>query len=121
MWNGGVIIATKDRNPENVCKLIEEYKIELLPASPTFLNLLLLSGAYKDYNLKSLKIISYGTEPMPESTLKRLKMTFPDVKLLQTYGLIELGVMRSKSEKNDPEKEYLYHFLTIITIMYCIC
>ena len=99
--NGSVVIATKDRNPENVCKLIEEYKIELLPASPTFLNLLLLSGTHEDYDLSSLKIISYGTEPMPESTLKRLKKIFPEVKLLQTYGLIELGVMQSKSEKDD--------------------
>ncbi len=99
--NGGVVIATKDRNPENVCKLIEKQKIELLPASPTFLNLLMLSGAYKNYDMNSLKIISYGTEPMPERTLKRLKIIFPDVKLLQTYGLIELGVMRSKSEKDD--------------------
>lgn len=99
--NGGVVIAIKDRSPENVCKLIEKHKIELLPASPTFLNLLLLSGVYENYNLSSLKIISYGTEPMPESTLKRLEIIFPNVKLLQTYGLIELGVMRSKSKKND--------------------
>ncbi len=99
--NGGVVIATKDRNPENVCKLIEKQKIELLPASPTFLNLMMLSGAYENYDMNSLKIISYGTEPMPDSTLKRLKIIFPDVKLLQTYGLIELGVMRSKSEKDD--------------------
>jgi len=99
--NGGVVIATKDRRPQKICKLIEKYKIELLPASPTFLNLLLLSGVYKNYDLDSLKIISYGTEPMPESTLKNLKRIFPNVKLLQTYGLIELGVMRSKSEKDD--------------------
>ena len=99
--NGGVVIPTKDRRPENICKLIEKYQIELLPTSPTFLNLMLLSDAYKDYDLESLKIISYGTEPMPESTLKRLKLVFPVVKLLQTYGLIELGVMRSKSEKDD--------------------
>jgi len=99
--NGGTVIATRDRNPENVCKLIKLHQIELLPASPTFLNLMLLSKAYENYDLSSLKIISYGTEPMPESTLKRLKRIFPDVKLLQTYGLIELGVMRSKSEKDD--------------------
>ena len=99
--NGGVVIATKDRNPENVCELIEKHEIELLPVSPTFLNLMLLSGAYENYDLSSLKIISYGTEPMPENTLKRLKVIFPGVKLLQTYGLIELGVMRTKSEKDD--------------------
>jgi long-chain acyl-CoA synthetase len=99
--NSSVVIATKDRNPDNICRLIETHQIELLPASPTFLNLMLLSGAHNNYNLNSLKIISYGTEPMPKSTLKRLKIVFPHVKLLQTYGLIELGVMQSKSEKDD--------------------
>jgi len=99
--NGGVLITTNDRNPTSVCELIEKHAIELLPVSPTFLNLMLLSGAYEDYDLSSLKIISYGTEPMPENTLKRLIKIFPGVRFLQTYGLIELGVMRSKSEKDD--------------------
>jgi long-chain acyl-CoA synthetase len=83
------------------CSLIEKYKIELLPASPTFLNLLLLSEAYNEFDLSSLRIISYGTEPMLPSTLQRLKTLFPTVKLQQTYGLIELGVLRSKSESDE--------------------
>jgi len=98
--NGGTVIATIDRTPKNICKLIQDYQIELLPASPTFLNLLILSSAYENYNLESLKIISYGTEPMLLSTLGRLKKIFPEVKFRQTYGLIELGVLRSQS-KND--------------------
>ena len=56
--NGGTVIATRDRDPENVCKIIELHQIELLPASPTFLNLMLMSGAYKNYDMNSLKIIS---------------------------------------------------------------
>ena len=46
-------------------------------------------------------IISYGTEPMPKTTLNKMQKIFPKVKLLQTYGLIELGVMRSSSESNN--------------------
>ena len=99
--NGGVVIATRDRTPDNICKLVEKHRIELLPASPTFLNLMLLSGAHEQSDMSSLKIISYGTEPMPESTLIRMEHDFPGVKLLQTYGLIELGVLRSKSENNN--------------------
>jgi|TARA_B100001971_G_C18255056_1_gene581386 acyl-coenzyme A synthetase/AMP-(fatty) acid ligase len=99
--NGGAVITAKDRSPNNVCRLIEMHSIELLPASPTFLNLLMISESYKEYDLSSLKIISYGTEPMTKGTLLRLKNTFPKVKLLQTYGLIELGVLRSKSKSND--------------------
>lgn len=99
--NGGVVLSLKDRNPKSVCEFIEKHNIELLPASPTFLNLLLISEAYKNNDLSSLKLITYGTEPMPQTTLKRLKKTFPGLKLQQTYGLIELGVMRSKSKSDD--------------------
>lgn len=99
--NGGVVLATKDRKPEPICEFIQKHKIELLPASPTFLNLLILSGIYNKYDLSSLKLITYGTEPMPETTLKRAKSIFPDIAFQQTYGLIELGVLRSKSKSDD--------------------
>lgn len=99
--NAGVVIAPKDRTPKSVCRLIENYSIELLPVSPSFLNLLLLSNAYKDNDLSSLKLITYGAEPMPMYTLKRAKSVFTDVRFQQTYGLIELGVLRSKSESDD--------------------
>jgi len=99
--NGGTVVTLENRNPVYVCSLIEKYKVELLPTSPTFLNMLLLSRAYEKYKLESLKVISYGAEPMPESLLNHLNKLFPNIKLQQTYGLIELGVMRSKSENND--------------------
>lgn len=99
--NGGVVISTHVRTPENVCRLIEQNRIELLPASPTFLNLLLLSEVYTKFDLSSLSMISYGTEPMLPSTLQKLKTIFPNVRLLQTYGLIELGVLKSKSKSDD--------------------
>ena len=99
--NSGLVLTIKDRDPDSICAFIEKHKIELLPASPTFLNLLLISEAYKNYDLSSLRLITYGTEPMPLSTLEKLKMTFPDIKLQQTYGLIELGVLRSKSKSDN--------------------
>lgn len=99
--NYGTLISVKERTPDSVCKLIQDNNIEILPASPTFLNLLLISEAYKRYDLSSLKIITYGTEPMPQNTLNRLNQLFPNVKIQQTYGLIELGVLRAKSMSND--------------------
>jgi len=98
LFNGGCLIIPQKRNPEYICQLIEEYEIELLPTTPTFLNLLLARKSYEGYDLSSLKIISYGTEPMPQSTLDRLREIFPNVRFQQTYGLSELGVLRSKSK-----------------------
>jgi acyl-coenzyme A synthetase/AMP-(fatty) acid ligase len=98
--NGGTVVVLDNRTPDYVCQLIEKYQVELLPTSPTFLNMLVLSRAYERYSLQSLKVISYGAEPMPASLLEHLNRLFPAVKLQQTYGLIELGVMRSQSEEN---------------------
>ena len=99
--NAGVVGVPTERTPEKICEFIETYKIELLPTTPTFINLILMSRAYDKYNLSSLKIVSYGTESMPESTLRLFHKLYPKVKLKQTYGLTELGVMRTKSKASD--------------------
>ncbi len=98
--NAGCVITVQDRSPAAVCAAIEKHGAQLLPTSPTFINLLLLSEAYKRYDLSSLQLVTYGTEVMPESTLKRVCELLPDVRLLQTYGLTELGVLRSKSRSS---------------------
>jgi acyl-CoA synthetase (AMP-forming)/AMP-acid ligase II len=99
--NGGCIVTVRDRTPDTVLSAIEKYKVELLPTSPTFINLVLLSEAYRRYNLTSLRTVTYGTEPMPESTLRRFHNLFPDIELQQTYGLSEVGILRSKSKSSD--------------------
>ncbi|WP_339770983.1 fatty acid--CoA ligase family protein [uncultured Paraglaciecola sp.] len=95
--NGGTAVVPSHRTPESVCLAIEKHKVEVLPTSPTFLNLLLLSGAADNVDLSSLKLITYGTETMPDSTLTAITTRFPQTKLLQTYGLSEVGILRSKS------------------------
>jgi long-chain acyl-CoA synthetase len=99
--NAGCVVTVQDRRPQTICRTVQDHRVELLPTSPTFLNLLLVSEAYRQYDLSSLKMVTYGTEVMPESTLKRFHATFPDVKLLQTYGLSEVGILRSKSKSSD--------------------
>jgi len=96
--NGGTVISVKVRDPQTVCRTIEQNAIELLPVTPSFLNLLIMSGEYKNWDLSSLKIISYGTEVMPVFTLERVRTLFPGVQFQQTYGLSELGVLRTKSK-----------------------
>jgi acyl-coenzyme A synthetase/AMP-(fatty) acid ligase len=95
--NGGLVATISDRRPGAVCEAIERHRVEVLPTTPTFLNLLLLSGEHRQHDLSSLRLITYGTEPMPASTLERLHEAFPGVRLQQTYGLSELGILRSKS------------------------
>jgi long-chain acyl-CoA synthetase len=99
--NAGAVVVAEDRMPARICEAIARHRVELLPTSPTFLNLLLLSEEWQKHDLSSLKVITYGTEPMPASTLKRVHAAFPNVKLQQTYGLSELGILRSQSRGPD--------------------
>jgi acyl-CoA synthetase (AMP-forming)/AMP-acid ligase II len=99
--NAGAVVVSPSRDPHAVCATIAAQKVELLPTSPTFLNLLVLSEAYKHYDLSSLKLITYGTEMMPQRTLEKISEILPHVTLQQTYGLSEVGILRSKSERAD--------------------
>lgn len=95
------IIVLQDRSIHTVCKAIEGNQVKLLPTTPSFLNLFIASGAWKDYNLSSLDRITYGTEVMPESTLQKLTEIFPNTNFQQTYGLSELGVLKSESKSGN--------------------
>jgi long-chain acyl-CoA synthetase len=99
--NGGTVVVPADRMPRTVCEAIAAHRVELLPTSPTFLNLLLLSEEHTRHDLSSLQLITYGTEPMPAATLRKVHEAFPGVRLLQTYGLSELGILRSQSRSSD--------------------
>jgi len=98
---GGTGVCLPDRSPEAVCRVIEQSRATLLPTTPTFINLLIASYCYKNFDLSSVKLITYGTEVMPATTLAKMKEIFPNARIKQTYGLSELGVLRSKSESDD--------------------
>jgi acyl-CoA synthetase (AMP-forming)/AMP-acid ligase II len=96
----GTVVTVSDRSLTKICGAIQRFRVELLPATPSFLTLLMASKLHSDFDLSSLKRITYGTEVMPQSTLDRLIEAFPGVNLQQTYGLSEVGVLRSQS-RND--------------------
>lgn len=98
---GGTGVCLTDRSPESVCRAIEQTRASLLPTTPTFINILIASLCYKNFDLSSVKLITYGTEVMPAATLAKLNQIFSSAKIKQTYGLSELGVLRSKSENDD--------------------
>jgi acyl-CoA synthetase (AMP-forming)/AMP-acid ligase II len=49
----------------------------------------------------SLKKITYGTEPIQQFILDEFSRRYPHIKLQQTYGLSELGILSSKSKASN--------------------
>ena len=59
---GSLLAVPASRSPADVAATIALHRVAVLPASPTFLNLLLTAGLAG--GLASLRVITYGTEAM---------------------------------------------------------
>ena len=101
LFNRGVVIAPNSRTVESILKTCIQHNVEVLPTTPTFLRMLLMSDALSAHTPTSLKIISYGTERMDQPTLDALCQRLPDVDFRQTFGMSELGIVRVKSEARN--------------------
>ncbi|KUM90830.1 MULTISPECIES: ANL family adenylate-forming protein [Streptomyces] len=98
---GGTAVLPRHRTPDEICALIERHRILVLPTSPTYLNLIMVGGYHRTYDLSSLRLITYGTEPMSDELLDRVHRTFPGVRLLQTFGTSETGIATTTSESSS--------------------
>jgi long-chain acyl-CoA synthetase len=101
LFNKGVVVAPEARNVTSVLESCKKYEVEVLPTTPTFLRMMLMSGAVPNDVPPSLKIITYGTERMDQPTLDELCRLLPEVDFRQTFGMSELGIVRVKSKKRD--------------------
>lgn len=99
--SGGCIIFPKNRKVDTILKCIEKWKVEVLPTTPTFINMLLLSNNFSKYDLSSLRLVTYGTEAMSPIVLKKITEKLQKVNFKQTYGLSEVGILSTKSKNNS--------------------
>ncbi|AGL20660.1 class I adenylate-forming enzyme family protein [Actinoplanes sp. N902-109] len=99
--HGGTVVTVATRTPDAVFEALARHRVEVLPTTPTFLNMVLVSRAYERHQADALRLVTYGTEPMPVETLQRLRTALPGVRLKQTYGLSELGILPTKSRDDD--------------------
>lgn len=101
LFNRGVVIAPESRTVNSILDTCRNYNVEVLPTTPTFLRMMLMSGAVPDKVPDSLKVITYGTERMDQPTLDELCAMLPNVDFRQTFGMSEIGIVRVKSEARD--------------------
>ena len=101
LFNRGMVVAPTDRSVEGILAICDKYRVEVLPTTPTFLRMMLMSGLIPDKMPKSLRIITYGTERMDQPTLNQLCEVLPEVDFRQTFGMSELGIVRVKSKSRN--------------------
>ncbi len=101
LFNKGVVIAPEFRTVDSILEICRDYDVEVLPTTPTFLRMMLISGAVPSKVPTCLKVITYGTERMDQPTIDELCRLLPQVDFRQTFGMSELGIVRVKSEGRD--------------------
>lgn len=98
LLHGGTAVFPPERSVDCVCQTIAANRIELLPTTPTFLNMMLMARGHERHDLSSIKLVTYGTEPMSGATLAALQRALPVARFKQTYGLTEVGILPTRSE-----------------------
>jgi acyl-CoA synthetase (AMP-forming)/AMP-acid ligase II len=92
LGNGHVIVSPPaEISPETVAAIVARHRVEVMPATPTMLNLLLLAGVNRTCDMGSLRVVPYGAEPMPLLLLEKLRAAFPGVDFVQRFGTSETG------------------------------
>lgn len=91
---GQVLVAPPEKiTPAAVAATIVRHQVEVLPSTPSFLNLLLLAEIHLTHDLGSLRVVPYGAEPMPAGLLTRLQAALPEVEFVRRFGTSETGAL----------------------------
>ena len=88
---GGTLILTQQRDPASVSALIESHAWRCCRCHRASCACCACRPRHQEWDLSSLKIITYGSEPMDAPTLALLNQRFPDVQIIQKYGTTETG------------------------------
>ncbi len=90
--------------PLKVSELIEKEQIDYFQTTPSFLNLMLISKAFNQDKMKTLKKIAYGSEPALSSSLLAIKEALSHLEFKHTYGMSEIGILSTVTDQKDPAR-----------------
>ncbi|XP_022738347.1 4-coumarate--CoA ligase-like 9 isoform X2 [Durio zibethinus] len=76
---------------EEMLRAVEKYKVTAMPVSPPLVLAFVKSDLTKKYDLSSLQGLGCGGAPLGKEVAWRFNEKFPNVILLQGYGLTETG------------------------------
>ena len=86
---GGAHVYLKEFTTEGVLEAVQRHRVTILSMVPTMVVRILREAKLENYDLSSLRLISYGTSPITETTLRAAMQAFPDADFHQCYGLTE--------------------------------
>lgn len=96
-----VVSSGDDLSPEIVLQNLSQYEVDYFQTTPTYMGLLMISGQLKNYSLEKLVKIAYGSEPSVDKVIKYFREKFPNIQLMHTYGMTEIGILKTLRYMED--------------------
>lgn len=92
-------------SPRGFCEAVEREGVSYTVLVPTMINLLTNFPELRRYDLSSLKQLGYGGSPIAPEVIHRTRAVFPNLKLLQVYGLSETGFLTAlQDDEHTPNR-----------------
>jgi len=92
MFAGGKVVVAERPDLTEIMRLIQDEKCQHINSVPSIYNWMLMHPDLGEYDLSSLKIMSYAGSPIAPELLKKLIHKFGSV-FFQIYGMTEAGLI----------------------------
>jgi acyl-CoA synthetase (AMP-forming)/AMP-acid ligase II len=89
IYGGRTLVMERQFEPVEWMSLVQAEKANRAMMVPTMLKQLMDNPEFKNYDLSSLKVITYGAAPMPLEVIKKAVELFPGVSFINAFGQTE--------------------------------
>ncbi len=90
-------------SPQAFCEIVEREHVTHTVMVPTMINILTQFPDLTKYDLTSLERLGYGGSPIAPDLIHRIREIFPNVELVQVYGLSETGFLTGLQNQEHTE------------------
>ena len=89
IYGGRTLAIMRQFEPREWLSLAQDCKVNRAMLVPTMLKRLIDFPDFHDYDLSSLKVITYGAAPMPVPVIRQAIEEFPGVRFINAFGQTE--------------------------------
>jgi long-chain acyl-CoA synthetase len=91
-------------SPKSFCETVERERVSHSVLVPTMISLLTQFPDLGKYDLTSLEVVGYGGSPIAPELIRDTRKAFPNLKLVQVYGLSETGFLTGLQDHEHTEE-----------------
>jgi acyl-CoA synthetase (AMP-forming)/AMP-acid ligase II len=89
VYGGRTVVVQPQFEPESWLRLVQDERVNRAMLVPTMLRALVEHPSFGDFDLSSLRVITYGAAAMPGDVLERAIAAFPQAQLINAFGQTE--------------------------------